>query len=452
MIDPDFLFTKIAKKVPGEMRWALQADDPIAEGVSFDDESSNKTKSGGEGIVYFGTLNLDDLSVEGLRTLYVPILMHQRLRVTMDETGQSDGFKKWKQKKEAAFEKAKELKRVQLEKEIRDAYSSLNLEGTKLPVVVRVSKKDINDTVRDERTDFILGVRNENVAYHFAHGVTKGWNHAYTVIEQMDGMLHPTIARGNSMNYYLQVFKSIAKGLKHVNKLGIVHRDIKPDNILYRGNHGRPEVKIADFGLMKVDEAATLKFRTETGVTMGTPQYMSPEQAKDSKHLDWKTDQFSLGATMYKYLTGQNPLGQNCDDLGIIPMMDLASKRPHKLGSIVTEQDIKSEGLEQVMARAMHINPDKRYSNWDQLIKDLQRIEKGKLPNNAYDSYVPCTFIPSQHSNHFTNIRRNWRALGYGTAAALLVGLGAFAMGSTDKISESLRNLYQQAQQKIFGK
>ena len=450
-VDPEFLFTKIAKKVRGEMRWALSADDPVAEGVSFDDESSSNSKSGGEGIVYFGAMNLDDLSVEGLRILYVPIFMHQRLRVTMDKTGQSDGFEKWKQKKEAAFEKAKELKRVQLEKEIRDAYSSLNLEGTKLPVAVRVSKQDITQAVRDERTDFILGVRNENVAYHFAHGVTKGWNHAYTIIEQMDGTLQPTVARGNSINYYLHVFKSVAKGLKHVNKLGIVHRDVKPDNILYRGNHGRPEVKIADFGLMKVDEA-TLKFHTKTGTTMGTPYYMSPEQAKDAKHLDWKTDQFSLGATMYEYLTGQNPLGQNCDDLGIIPMIDLASRRPHKLGSIVTSPDIKSEGIEQAIARAMHMNPDKRYADWDDLIKDIQRIEKGKLPRHAHGSYVPGTFIPSIHSNHYTNVRRNWRAVGYGTVAAMLIGLGAYAAGSADKISETAKNLYQQAHEKIFGK
>ncbi len=443
MIDPDFLFTKIAKKVPGEMRWALNAGDPVAEGVSFDDESSGKSKSGGEGIVYFGTMNLDDLSVEGLRTLYVPILMHQRLRVTIDQTGQSDGFEKWKQKKEAAFEKAKELKRTQLEKEIRDAYSSLNLEGTKLPVAVRVSKLDVHDNERDERTDFILGVRNENVAYHFAHGVTKGWNMPYTIVEQMDGMLAPPFARNESINYYLHVFKGIAKGLRHVNKLGIVHRDVKPDNVLYRGNHGRPEIKIADFGLMKVEEA-TLKFHTKTGTSMGTPYYMSPEQAKDAKHLDWKTDQFSLGATMYEYLTGKNPLGQNCDDLGIIPIIDLAKRRPHKLGSIVTAQDIKSEGMEQVIARAMHVNPEKRYSNWDDLIKDIQRIEKGKLPKHAYSSYVPGTFIPSPHSNHYTNIRRNWRAAGLGAVALMLFGAGVYYTGAVDKIVESMKSYYYQ--------
>jgi len=443
MVDSEYLFTQIAKKVPGEMKWVLDSDEPEAEGTFFDDDNMGKSKSGGEGIVFFGYSDLDKMSVDGLRKLYVPLIMHQRLRVTTDETGQSDGFEKWKEKKESALVKAKEFKRSQLEKELRDTYSSMGLSGSKIPVVVRVSKLPADVNLRDERTEFILGLRHDNVAYHLSHGATKRWKMPYTIIEQMDGMLDPATASGNSASYYLHVFKSIAKGLRHINKLGIVHRDIKPDNILYRGNHGRPEIKIADFGIMKVDEA-TLNYRTKTGMPMGTPYYMSPEQAKDAKHLDWKTDQFSLGSTMIKYITGQNPLGQNCDELGLIQIIDLARKRPHKLSSIVTEQDIKNEGIEQVIARTMHPNPDKRYSNWDDLIKDIQRVEKGKLPRHAYGSYVPTTFTPSQHSNHYTNIRRNWRAAGLGAAAVMLIGAGAYFSGATDKMVESMKGMYYQ--------
>ena len=441
MMDPEYLFTQIAKKVPGEMKWVLDAQEPEAEGTFFDDDNSGRSKSGGEGTVFFGHSDLDKMSVEALRKLYVPLLMHQRLRVNTDESGQSDGFDKWKEKKESALTKAKELKRSQLEKELREVYSSIGLSGSKIPVVVRVSKLPADVNLRDERTDFVLGLRHDNVAYHLAHGATKRWNMPYTIIEQMDGMLDPATARGNSISYYLHIFKSVAKGLKHINKLGIVHRDVKPDNILYRGNHGRPEIKIADFGIMKVDEAS-LNYRTKTGMPMGTPYYMSPEQAKDAKHLDWKTDQFSLGATMYEYLTGENPLGKNCDELGLMQIIDLAQKRPHKLGSIVTEQDIKSEGIEQAIARSMQINPDKRYSNWDDLIKDIQRIEKGKLPRHAYGSYVPHTFTPSQHSNHYTNIQRNWRAAGLGAVALMLIGAGAYYTGATDKMVESMKGAY----------
>ncbi|WP_162667889.1 protein kinase domain-containing protein [Gemmata massiliana] len=104
-----------------------------------------------------------------------------------------------------------------------------------------------------------------------------------------------------------------ADGLQHAHEREVVHRDIKPSNILVSEVSGRLQVKIADFGLAKARlEAGSKTIKpgpelTETGIGMGTPPYMSPEQAVDSKSVDIRTDIYALGCTLYFTLTQQPP-------------------------------------------------------------------------------------------------------------------------------------------------
>ncbi len=106
----------------------------------------------------------------------------------------------------------------------------------------------------------------------------------------------------------LNIVSSVAEALDYAHKQGVVHRDIKPDNILLLEND---EVKVADFGIARVMSAST----TETGMILGTPNYMSPEQVAGEK-VDGRSDLFSLGVVMYELLTGEKPFkGDNLTNL-----------------------------------------------------------------------------------------------------------------------------------------
>src|SRR5262245_32570639 len=118
----------------------------------------------------------------------------------------------------------------------------------------------------------------------------------------------------------LRIGREVAEGLEAAHAKGLIHRDIKPANIWLEGERGR--VKIVDFGLAR---AAEVDFNlTQEGLVMGTPAYMSPEQA-DDKPLDHRCDLFSLGGVLYRSVTGQLPF-KGKDSMAI--MMALATKRP----------------------------------------------------------------------------------------------------------------------------
>jgi serine/threonine-protein kinase len=101
----------------------------------------------------------------------------------------------------------------------------------------------------------------------------------------------------------LRITKEVAEALGHAHEQGIVHRDMKPENILFQGGHAL----VADFGIARAVSAAGVETLTETGLAVGTPAYMSPEQASGSKDIDARSDLYSLGCVLYEMLAGEPP-------------------------------------------------------------------------------------------------------------------------------------------------
>ena len=101
----------------------------------------------------------------------------------------------------------------------------------------------------------------------------------------------------------LHIARAVADALHHAHRLGIVHRDIKPENILLSDRR----VLLADFGIAKVLDPGTAAKLTETGLALGTPAYMSPEQAAADSRVDARTDVYALGCVLYEMLAGQPP-------------------------------------------------------------------------------------------------------------------------------------------------
>ena len=101
----------------------------------------------------------------------------------------------------------------------------------------------------------------------------------------------------------LQVTREIADALSYAHSLGVVHRDIKPENVLFEAGHA----VVADFGIARAINAAGSEQLTETGISVGTPAYMSPEQASGDRHVNGRSDVYSLGCVLYELLAGEPP-------------------------------------------------------------------------------------------------------------------------------------------------
>ena len=159
------------------------------------------------------------------------------------------------------------------------------------------------------------------------------------------------------LDWACDVVRQAALGLQHAHEQGLVHRDIKPSNLLIvEQDDGMPLVKILDMGLAKFTSEAKHTMLTTTGQVLGTIDYLSPEQAQDTKGVDIRTDIFSLGATLFQCVTGQVPYqGRN-------PMEKLMARsmKDAPLASTV-RQDLPPD-VDAAIARMLCRDPDGRYA------------------------------------------------------------------------------------------
>jgi serine/threonine protein kinase len=156
----------------------------------------------------------------------------------------------------------------------------------------------------------------------------------------------------------ISIIEQIASGLDYAAARGIIHRDIKPANILLTTDM---KAKIADFGIAKI---STSKF-TQTGAVIGTPSYMSPEQAM-GKTLDGRSDIFSLGVIFYEMLTGEKPFSGTNPSTIIYKILHEEPVPPQQLN--VTLHPAFNEIITRMLAK----DPDSRYQSCAQLVQDLR--------------------------------------------------------------------------------
>ncbi|MGA1605626.1 MAG: protein kinase domain-containing protein [Planctomycetota bacterium] len=166
----------------------------------------------------------------------------------------------------------------------------------------------------------------------------------------------------------LDVAVQIAGALAHAFDCGVIHRDVKPGNILI-DKDGR--VKLTDMGLAKVETDLQL---TREGATVGTPQYISPEQARDPRSADVRSDLYSLGATLFHMATGQTPF--HADTIGELITKVLHERPPTAL----SVNPALGDGLSLVIRKLLSKDPDLRYQNPRELLVDLQRLQRHEKP------------------------------------------------------------------------
>jgi serine/threonine-protein kinase len=169
----------------------------------------------------------------------------------------------------------------------------------------------------------------------------------------------------------VRIASQVARALEYAGAKRLVHRDIKPANILVMQDG---TAKLTDLGLAKSTSATAAKL-TQTGITMGTPHYISPEQAMGASDLDIRSDVYSLGATLYHLVTGRVPFE------GSSPAVIVAK---HLTEELPNPQDIVPEltdGLVLVLVKMMAKDRDDRYARPEELAKDLESLMSDKSPD-----------------------------------------------------------------------
>jgi serine/threonine-protein kinase len=149
----------------------------------------------------------------------------------------------------------------------------------------------------------------------------------------------------------LQIAQQVADVLSYAHDQGIVHRDIKPENILFEAGHAI----VADFGIAKAIATAGGEKLTQTGLAVGTPAYMSPEQAGGEAYTDGRADLYALGCVLYEMLAGDPPF------TGATSQVILARKSTESVPSLRTARETVPEGVEAVIARSLAKAPADRY-------------------------------------------------------------------------------------------
>ena len=227
---------------------------------------------------------------------------------------------------------------------------------------------------------------------------TTGRGQPYFVMEHVEGIpLTQYCDRHKlSLKERIELFQKVCAGVQHAHQKGVIHRDLKPQNILVGDAQGTTIPKIIDFGLARATDQMTVQHSlfTEQGVVIGTPEYMAPEQADPSAtDIDTRTDIYSLGVVLYEVLVGVLPVSRQELQASSWTMMravhELEPLRPSmKLSSVgpasteiaavrrTTPAALRRElkyDLDWIVLKAMEKERDRRYSSVAELSSDLER-------------------------------------------------------------------------------
>jgi len=235
-------------------------------------------------------------------------------------------------------------------------------------------------------------ISHRNVCRMFDLGEEKGTN--YITMEYISGEdLKSFIRRARQLTTgtAINIAKQVCEGLIEAHRLGVVHRDLKPQNVMIdkEGN-----ARIMDFGIAR---SLTGKGITGAGVMIGTPEYMSPEQV-DGKDPDQRSDIYSLGIILYEMVTGRVPFeAETPFAVGVMQKSDMP-RNPQELNSQIPDN------LSQFILRCLEKNKEKRPQSAGELHSELESIEKG-IPSTVIDMHRRK---PSTSKEITVTVQRRW--------------------------------------------
>lgn len=309
-------------------------------------------------------------------------------------------------------------------------YRAEQQQPVRRPVALKVIKpgmdsQSVMSRFQAERQTLAL-MDHPHIARVFDAGTT-GSGRLYFVMELVDGLpVTEYCTRANlNLRDRVALFIPICQAIQHAHQKGIIHRDIKPSNVLVSSFDGRPVPKVIDFGIAKAvapdglapDALAPETAHTQLGIVIGTPDYMSPEQAGQlgvETDIDTRSDIYSLGALLYELVTGGPPLKlAKLDSLELLRRIREEDPPPPslRLGDAKLAREIRGD-LDWVVMRALEKDRARRYASASALAADLERYLQGD----------PVSAGPPSTTYRLRKLARRYRAW-LAVAAAFLAVL-----------------------------
>jgi serine/threonine-protein kinase len=211
----------------------------------------------------------------------------------------------------------------------------------------------------------------------------------------------------------VRILHDVADALAFAHSQGVVHRDIKPDNVLMSGKHAL----VADFGVAKaISEASGRNDVTTMGVALGTPAYMAPEQATADPHLDHRVDIYALGVLGYELLVGEPPFVRRTTQQVI------AAHLTEQPPSLLQRRSSAPPALDALISRCLAKQPSDRVQSADDVLAELERLATptGMAPTMA----PPAT----HHASRASSGSKRPRLVITGFSAAAVLAVGAWAL------------------------
>lgn len=231
-------------------------------------------------------------------------------------------------------------------------------------------------------------LRHDNVVAVYSYG--KKHSHYYLVMEYVDGIdLHRYVyGKGKlDVDEALDVLIQAARALEHAHAQGIVHRDVKPSNFLITRKYANRVVKLTDFGLaLSVGDEEESRL-TKAGTTLGTVDYMSPEQTSGAKDLDIRSDIYSLGCTAYFVLTGQPPFptGSTYEKLAKHATVD--PPHPRDLNPKI------SDDVAGVLHKMLRKDRRQRHQTPTELLRELEAVQAARQQGGSPPTPADQTLV-----------------------------------------------------------
>ena len=259
---------------------------------------------------------------------------------------------------------------------------------------------------------FAIKVRHPNLIPVHCVGEDRESRLCYLVMDYMPGgSLADRLSKCKrlSVEESVSIAGQVAAVLEVAHRHGVIHRDIKPENILFDLD-GTP--KLADMGVAKFSGGAGRTTVTTTGMIVGTPAYMAPEQMMDSHHVDARADIYSLGVVLYEMLTGSRP----CAESTAVELLAKAIKG-EPLPDVRTMRPEISASLAYILSLMCAPNPEERPSSSCAVIELFMKAEKGTLE------------VPKEMLAPVVVKRRNWRKPLIASVAAVAASVAVVAAG-----------------------
>jgi tetratricopeptide (TPR) repeat protein len=270
------------------------------------------------------------------------------------------------------------------------------------PVALKVLHKELAQAIGAQR--FLREIKHSSALQHphlltiLDSGESRGT--LYFVMPYMpDGSLRARIAREKQLpiDDALRITKDVGEALAYAHSKGIVHRDIKPDNVLFSADHAC----LADFGIARAVDSAAADTLTSTGLVVGTPAYMSPEQASGEKTVDARSDQYSLGCLLYEMITGLPPF------VGATQQSVISQRFTQPPPSMRAHRPNVPDHVERAVKRALAVVPADRFASVTEFLAALNDPSAAPEPVSVH------------------RIRRRWFAVGAAAAIVAVVVIAA---------------------------